>query len=438
MRKEIIIRDYDQSIVNKNVVLKIEDILNRYFINIENFNNFNSMRDVIPIIHIFAETYEYIVDKNKWDTIILHYMKLIRERIVLEGYNNRLSLFDGMAEIGNAVNHLNQKTGYYTSFLESVNKYILEKLPELIEIKFQNINNLKIKDFDCIEGISGIVSYLLNFEQIKESKIIYDCISYLIRVGSYKKKGIYEIPVWHIKADNIVKEDERKRFPQGYLNFSLSHGIGGVLVALSLALIKNIELSGQKDCINKILLEYKKNVVLEKEIVYWHGQLAYNNYISGESNNDDLLKRMSWCYGSIGILRAMKIGTYAVKDEENKIWIENNIRKISKLNTKDYGFTSPILCHGYAGLLTLLAAELRECSTPCIQEMVLKLTNIILETFQSDNIYMFDMMDYQLINGKLNLVPIYSNSLLEGAAGIILSLLSVIKETKWETQLLIK
>ena len=210
MKKEIIIRDYENAIVDKNMVLIIEDILNRYYMNIENLNNFYSMRDIIPIMHIFAETYEYIVDKNKWDKIILHYMKLIREQIILQGYNNRLSLFDGMAEIGLVVYRLNQKTGYYASFLESINKYILLKLPELIEIKSKNIDNLKIKDFDCIEGISGIVSYLLNFEQIKENKVITDCISYLIKVGSYKNLDGYEIPAWHIKVENIVKEEERK------------------------------------------------------------------------------------------------------------------------------------------------------------------------------------------------------------------------------------
>ena len=438
MEKEIIIRDYEKSIVDKNMVLKIEDILNRYYMNIENLNNFYNMRDIIPIIYIFAETYEYIVNKNKWDKIILHYMKLIRDQIVLQGYNKRLSLFDGMAEIGMVVYRLNQKTGYYTSFLDSINKYILEKLPELIDVKFRNIDNLRVKDYDCIEGISGIVSYLLNFEQLKNNKVIYDCISYLIKVGSYKKLRKYEIPNWHIKAKNIVKEEERNRFPQGYFNFSLSHGIAGVLVALSLALTKEIELPGQKDCINKILLEYKKRVVVENEVVYWQGQYSYKNYIASEKDNNNLLKRMSWCYGSIGVLRAMKIGTNAVADEQNKNWIKNSVRVISKMDTKDYGFSSPILCHGYAGLLILLVAELRENYAPCIQKKIFELAELILELLQFDNIYMFKMSDYQLINGKLNLVPIYSNSLLEGTAGIILSLLSVIKETKWEAQLLIK
>ena len=209
-------------------------------------------------------------------------------------------------------------------------------------------------------------------------------------------------------------------------------------MALSLALTKEIELPGQRDCINKILLEFKKSVVVENEIVYWHGQCSYKNYIASEKDNRGLLKRMSWCYGSLGILRAMKIGTNAVSDEQNKRWIEKEVQSISKMDTKDYGFTSPILCHGYAGLLILLVAELRETSAPCIKKKILEVIDLILESFQDDKIYMFKMLDYQLINGKINLVPIYSNSLLEGTTGIILSLLSVIKETKWEAQLLIK
>ena len=53
------------------------------------------------------------------------------------------------------------------------------------------------------------------------------------------------IPGWYVNNENLLTEEKRELFPNGYFNLSLSHGVAGILLALSIAYNKGICVSGQ-------------------------------------------------------------------------------------------------------------------------------------------------------------------------------------------------
>lgn len=74
---------------------------------------------------------------------------------------------------------------------------------------------------------------------------------------------------------------------KGNFNLGLSNGIGGILAALSIALMEGIEIAGQRKAIERILEDYKRfHYVDNNGAVYWPGIIKFEDYISGQCKID--------------------------------------------------------------------------------------------------------------------------------------------------------
>lgn len=436
-KKEVVIKYTENQLVESSVVRKIEKILNEFYIKIETMNFVRSIEELVSLIYFFAETYEYIIDKEKWNKIIKEYLKVVRS-LMVQNDKYKLSLFGGITEVGLGVSLLNKTTGHYSKFLKNINEVILLNIPDTIKIVNKNINNIRLQDYDVVTGISGVTQYLLNSDLSRESSSIHSCLSYLIEICGKRSINGNMIPKWYIKTENQIRLEDRMKFPNGNFNFGFAHGIAGILAILSYAELQGINVYRLKESIIDIILEYKRLVMYDGEIVYWKGQYSYEDYVFGKKDIKQCMKRMSWCYGSIGILRAIKQGAKAINDQELLEWVTNNICNISKMKIEDYRVISPIVCHGYAGILILLINEFRENNSIEIKKRIIELTEIILGLYNPTCESGYYMVDEKIVNGKCKPVQIYSNSLLEGTIGITLALVSLLKKTKWEKHLLIQ
>ena len=73
------------------------------------------------------------------------------------------SLFSGVSGIGISLLHLVEEHPEYHNLLISFNKYI--KYYSLNKIENLDIKNISPTDYDIIEGVSGVLVYLLSQEQ---------------------------------------------------------------------------------------------------------------------------------------------------------------------------------------------------------------------------------------------------------------------------------
>ena len=65
-------------------------------------------------------------------------------------------------------------------------------------------------------------------------------------------------------------------------------------------------------------------------------------------------RTMSWCYGSIGILRAIYLASINMSNEASKTFALNELIKIAKMESSDYLLSMPIICHGFAGTVSIM------------------------------------------------------------------------------------
>lgn len=105
---------------------------------------------------------------------------------------------------------------------------------------------------------------------------------------------------------------------------------------------------------------------------------------------------MSWCYGSIGILRSLQLYEQAFPDYRLKREIEDAVISLSKIPCEEYLFDSPTICHGYAGMLVVLNVINQEVKSDVIQKRVLELVDILNNFFSEKIDLVFEILTLYL------------------------------------------
>lgn len=349
--------------------------------------------------------------------------------------------FGGLTDIGYAIYGINTTLSGYSKFLNSLNKYIMQINLQLIEYIRYNIGNLHASSYDAIMGLSGNLAYLLLF---KDNSEIVENINAIIDVLVLMTKDIEvygkAVPGWYTTRDNHFLEEERKYYINGSFNYGLSHGVSGILAVLSMALIEGFERDGQREAVEKILSELtKKTSVDEKGYIYWPGRVSFEDYIKGECSGSR--ERESWCYGTPGIARAIFLGGKAINDCDSMRLAIDAFEKICSMDEKDFMLISPIICHGYSGVLASIHAMYSDTGNAMFDIGRKKMFHLTLKCF--DDNFKYGFCDFEINkntgDGEYKIMCKDDVGLIEGATGVVLSLLLLIKpsKTKWLKHLLL-
>lgn len=117
---------------------------------------------------------------------------------------------------------------------------------------------------------------------------IKNMMRYLIsRTEDYTYKAMSVIK-FHIPVTQQLRDDEKVDFPNGNINFDLSHGLAGPLLALTKAFNKKIYAEGLEEAINKFFSIYDTFQITEQCIVRWPTQLCVFDF-----HNKNFCKRDS-------------------------------------------------------------------------------------------------------------------------------------------------
>nr|WP_243425103.1 lanthionine synthetase C family protein [Clostridium sardiniense] len=401
-------------------------------------NRLSNPKDTIvnEDISLASGTAGIIIFLNEIDKVLnIDTKELIHKYIIFSNdyicnYLNDFSLYSGITGFNYAISLINEDTGNYSKLLKTLddlfienftpalNKIIDNKLDDNFEAKFDS-------EIDLISGLMGITRYILlrkdNNDDMKN--LLYKISNYLVKLCEDKNLNGKRVKGWIMKRVDI-DENNKIIFTDKYeYNLGIAHGLPAILAILSLLIKNNIEVDGQREVIKNIqdwLL--KINTIVKDDIWPCYVTQNNNNYELGE------YKRIAWCYGNPGIgIPVLLSSDVSNTNEINKL-ANNILENIYNIPREKWIISSPMICHGYAGIL----------------QVIFRSRNKYLICNHSD-----ELIDKLLYNINLNKKFCFDNNdinrsydipgFLTGSTGIALVLLSSISynSPKWDEVLLL-
>lgn len=217
------------------------------------------------------------------------------------------------------------------------------------------------ENFEVIGGAAGILRVLLthidnSFAQDAFERLLH----YLLWVSETSER-------WYHRAEHL-SQPARNRYPDGYLDLGMAHGLAGPLASLAIAASHGWALAGTHNAITR-WASWLVEQHLDTEWGYdWPAVIP-----ATLSAQECPPARTAWCYGTPGIARALLLAGRALADEQLcHIAYEALASALRRQKKCD----EPQLCHGKAGLLLICLRFEQEASTEhaWLQEAIAQIT----------------------------------------------------------------
>ncbi|MFB4285009.1 lanthionine synthetase LanC family protein [Nonomuraea sp. MTCD27] len=198
-----------------------------------------------------------------------------------------------------------------------------------------------LAEFDLIRGLTGLGALLL--ARRDPSPQLDDVLSHLVSLACPVEAEGRTLPGWW-SPDSPTHEVD---IPGGHGNNGMAHGIAGPLALLSLAARRGVRVDGQSSAITTFAT--------------WLEQFGSSYWITlDQLTADEPLQvpplRPSWCYGDLGIARALQLAALAHGDPARGQKAEAiALAALADADRLDR-VSDASLCHGWAGILTVTTA----------------------------------------------------------------------------------
>lgn len=357
------------------------------------------------------------------DEIIFDYLQYIKKNI--PSYSRTMGLYVGITGLAYAVSFQNERTGQYNKLLLSLDKVIIDLYNLYHNELIQNNYVIYTYDqYDVIYGLSGFARYVLKRSLHSEqlSEIIYFIQDDIYRVYNIQKKNCIEMNGF---ATNRYLFDEKTNtyyWSNDYsYNIGMAHGIPGIISVLSLICIKG-KINQNGMYVLKELVKFMLDISEKADKRLLPSELELNY----ESTSSWRCARCAWCYGNPGVAASMHLASKALKSQTIKDAQSKLISNIGNSEFSKWMISSPMLCHGFAGVLEIL---LRVGEYEIIQDF--DLIDKIIECINYNKKYCFYNNHFGNIKDTCGF--------LEGSTGIVLTLLNFINkdEPSWDQVLLL-
>ena len=441
MRSKITIQNYlmlDEELLNSTRL-----IVEAYFDSVDKALNSGKVETKLTAdyLKIILEAIKYCEDREKWILNANNLLKVLKIQVEAGKQQFHIGLIEGWCDIALSIKRIEKKTGAFKRFLMSCNQYIVKVCESYCDFIKHEECNMKASYYDVVCGLSGVLIYFLEYEDISQfQKIIKKISEILIHIinGVHSVDG--EIVVnYHIPSKNQVRIELMDVYPEGNINLGVAHGIISMGAALSRVVEKGILVEGIQEGIDHVIKIYEKfKGITEIGTVGWPEQVALTDF-NNEKKSLWLSPRQSWCYGAIGICGT----TLKIADRLERVKLAEQtyeyIKQIAILDINQYNLVSPIICHGYAGVLEIFIEAYKYKPDNIILNKIKDLVKILVTLYDKNSEYGYKDIVTTYRNGIYNIEYVDKNSFLEGSCGIVLVLLSAIqKDTEFGTYMLIR
>jgi hypothetical protein len=205
-----------------------------------------------------------------------------------------------------------------------------------------------LAEFDLIQGITGLTALLLSREE--PPPLAMDALGYLTSLQRPVTADGEELPGWWSPGSPGHEEA-----PGGHANNGVAHGVAGILSALAISVRTGVRADGQEAAID----------VFASWLETWGASwwITLPQLSAGVPPQPPPL-RPSWCYGTIGIARALQLAGLAADNDSRRQAAEDAALAALGDPARLARVTDASLCHGWAGILTVTRAIAADSPAP--------------------------------------------------------------------------
>lgn len=375
------------------------------------------------LIILFAEM-DHFFPGEGWDHIAHRYIVDLMQEVECKGIHNT-TLFSGLTGICFSI-HVASKQGMrYQTLLSKLHPILINMIEQDY---FQTIKEMHKRgellssfQYDVIAGISGVLSYLLEYA---DQEAIHNCahqiVEHLVMLCRPIMIDGQILPGWYTPSSHLYRDEHKKQYPNGCFDTGIAHGIAGCLAALSKAYLKGIVVENQLEAIQEIAtwLQNTRCQVGEIDSV-WPSRFGFNQEKKIEIGSD--FYRDGWCYGAPGIASALYVASQALKNEKLQQYSIDVMMDVCKRFSQRQNLECVSFCHGFAGLLTMIHRMNIELESDVLSETSQKILDCILDQYNPE--HPFGFKSFTLMPQEEKEILIDNMGLLDGVTGTLLSLL---------------
>lgn len=372
------------------------------------------------LICCFSEMNHFFPDP-KWALLSHQCVEKLVQEMKSYGVANG-SLFSGYAGICFALDmacqetlsYLRLRTQLHAHLLKEVQNRYLKPIQQLIATS----QPVSPRLYDTVMGVVGILAYLLNHAEEKETRAcIVDILKVLVVLTDPIEVHGASVPGWFIASKDIPASKGDMSHILGAFDTGLAHGISGCLAILAKASLAGVTVPGQAEAMHRItqwLQSHRTDIANFKEV--WP---AYIHLQNQKEIVPSSAYRDGWCYGAPGIAFSLFLASCALKDSALYAYAVEAMEAVCKRFATQNTLSCASICHGLSGLLAMvhqmyLATQLEifaTTSTHICEEILKKYSKAFPFGFKTE----FTHKNKQL--------SIDNPGLMDGSAGVLVSLL---------------
>jgi lantibiotic modifying enzyme len=276
-------------------------------------------------------------------------------------------------------------------------------------------------DYDVVSGVSGMVAGLLPRRcEAEVSRALDSCIDALVALAEPA-----EPPRWLTPPGLTADRGMLGIHPRGHLNLGMAHGVPGIIAALAMAHRCGMRRKGMEAALARLAAWVNSCRVDDEWGPNWPSAVSAPPAVPATRPC-----RGAWCYGAPGIASALWIASEILSDGELADLAIEAILAVHRRPANARNIDSPTVCHGIAGLLQVTRRLANSSGDP----QLLRAADSVLEA-------VLDAEELDSIMGYRNLEPggwpVDHPGLLDGSVGVLLALLDVTADTRWDRLLML-
>lgn len=390
------------------------------------------------VILLLAEL-DRLYPNEKWDAAVHAYVLKIKESIETKGISSP-SMYGGLAGVCFALQLASRGESRYKRLISTLNVHLLQEVRRCYMIPLQeNLRNRQpspMSLYDAIQGLSGIGVYYLNNLPLPSFRSdLEEILRLLIALTQPLEVEGRLVPGWYVASHDLFLEEDRKRYTKGNFNLGLAHGVPGILAFLSIASLRGVLVEGQNEAVEYIAAWLQSHCSQYNDAYFWRTVISFEEETNRTNTVHSFSGRDAWCYGTPGVSSALFLAGKALQNEQIKTFALNSFLSVFTRTRKEWFLPGPTFCHGFSGLLLITHEIARGTSSVFLEKQVKMLAQDLLQFYSAS--HPFGFKEFELSkSGKY--AQIDQAGLLEGASGVLLTLLSLGNPTSgWAAPFLI-
>ncbi|WP_020501486.1 lanthionine synthetase C family protein [Sciscionella marina] len=265
------------------------------------------------------------------------------------------ALYDGAPALAFAASCAVQREGEYATLFAGLDEPVFRVVRVVLAAEHERLKAGATAEhyanFDLISGLAGLGRYLLRREQDSpEARSLLEdvCAYFGALIRPIKREGHTLPGWWSDRPLNPSTEDS-----SGHINLGMAHGIPGPLALLATAWRSGVRVHGHAEAIETIM-DFLITWSDEDEFGrYWPQALDLDEYTHRPPRLTR--SRQAWCYGTPGIARAVQLAGFALGRQDWNTLAREAVWDMFRLPTEQWRVQDTCLCHGWAGLLHVVA-----------------------------------------------------------------------------------